>query len=68
MSCPCYTCLVNAVQKCESFKELTERQQKNKTANQGSTVLMAFFHQQNALHDVTYPELFTGLSKRLQIK
>lgn len=25
---------------------------------------MAFFDQQNALHDVTYPELFTGLSKK----
>lgn len=36
ISCPCDTCLVNAVQKCESFKELTERQQKNKTANQVS--------------------------------
>lgn len=34
ISCPCDTCLVNAVQKCESFKELTERQQKNDTANQ----------------------------------
>lgn len=64
ISCPCDTCLVNAVQKCESFKELTERQQKNDTANQVSTVLMAFFDQQNALHDVTYPELFTGLSKK----
>lgn len=64
ISFPCDACLVNAVQKCESFKELTERQQKNKTANQVSTVLMAFFDQQNALHDVTYPELFTGLSKK----
>lgn len=64
ISCPCDICLVKAVRKCKSFKELTERQQKNKTANQVSTVLMAFFYQQNAPHDFTYSELFTGLSKK----
>lgn len=45
------------------FQRINRKTTEEKNANQVSTVLMAFFDQQNALHDVTYSELFTGLSK-----